>query len=169
MNVISSNFTSLRWCLSFLLLQRVWVFILYVWFPELQRAHITRNKFHWLLPNIAYEIWKTILRNLNYVQCLKLAPMEKAWLMFTMEYSLSRKDMAPMENTYKFMNVFWSGNRHGKRKKKYSIKDTMSIKVSLMHDIKWRSKSNVTSSFWEIWNGFTFLCYFFLFTIIVNW
>ena len=32
-----------------------------------------------MLPNIAYATWKTILKHLNYVQCLNIAPIEKAW------------------------------------------------------------------------------------------
>ena len=31
--------------------------------------------------------------------------------------------------------------------KEYSIKDTMSIKISFMHYIKWANKTDVTSSF----------------------
>ena len=45
-------------------------------------AAIASSK-QWLLPNIAHAIWKTILSNLNYVQCLNIAPKEK---IFKMEY-----------------------------------------------------------------------------------
>ena len=53
--------------------------------------------------------------------------------------------------------------------KEYSIKDTMSIKISFMHYIKWTSKTNITSSFWGIWRGLYFSATFFIFTIIINW
>ena len=35
--------------------------------------------------NIAYGLWKTILWELNYVKCLNIAPMKKAWFMALME------------------------------------------------------------------------------------
>ena len=55
--------------------------------------------------------------------------------------------MAPMEYTLKVYSpkgkgmllrkiVFQSGNRHGKRLKKYNIKDTLSFKISFMHYMK---------------------------------
>ena len=45
------------------------------------KIHIPRNKLWWLLPNIAYVMRKTILRNLDYVQCLNIALMKKPWCM----------------------------------------------------------------------------------------
>ena len=80
-----------------------------------------------MLQNIAYAIQRTILRNLNYVQCLILAPVEKAWFLGPVDYSPNGKSiMAPMEHTsmvYSFNEkgmvlwnvLFWSGNGHGKR------------------------------------------------------
>ena len=67
-----------------------------VWFPGIKRTHISRDTFQWLLPNMAFAIWKARLRNLHYVQCLNIAPTEKAWfmapngkgIMASMEYSL---------------------------------------------------------------------------------
>ena len=55
--------------------------------------------------------------------------------------------MAPMEYTLKDYSpkgkgmllrriVFQSGNRHGKRLKRYNIKDTLSVKISFMHYMK---------------------------------
>ena len=43
-----------------------------------------------------------------------------------------------MKKTWFYERLFYeSGNRHGKRlKKKYSIKDAMSIKISFMHYMK---------------------------------
>ena len=76
---------------------------------------------------MAYAIWRTILRNSNYVQCLKLAPMEKAWYLASMEYSPNGKSIiAPMKHTPMIYNfnekgmilwkiLFQSGNGHGKR------------------------------------------------------
>ena len=49
---------------------------------------LRRNSLQWLLPNIAYAIWKTILKTLNYVQCLNIAFLEKAWFMAPMEKTL---------------------------------------------------------------------------------
>ena len=45
------------------------------------------STFQWLLLNITYAILKIILRNLNYVQCLNMVPMAKAWFTAPMEYS----------------------------------------------------------------------------------
>lgn len=83
--------------------------------------------FQWLLPNTAYAIRKTILRNLNYVQWLSMALMEKTWLMVVMEYSPNDKDImvpveyTPMVNSPNRKNmVLWKAllegsNGHGKR------------------------------------------------------
>ena len=47
--------------------------------------------FQYLLSNIAYTIWKIILKSLNYVQCLNIAHIEKAKFMMQMEYSPNGK------------------------------------------------------------------------------
>ena len=72
--------------------------------------------------------------NLNYVQCLNLIPMEKAWFMAPMEYSPNGKGiMAPVEYTpmvcspngkvmFLWKIIFRRGNGHGKRLQKYNIK-----------------------------------------------
>ena len=66
--------------------------------------------------------------------------------------------------------VFPSGNRHGKRKKRCTKKDTMSVKISFRHYrnyITWtRVKVPVVCGDF-IW--FIFFGLFYLFTIIVNW
>ena len=62
-------------------------------------------------------MWKTILRNLNFVQCLDIAPMEKAWFY----EELLIKVVIVMVKTIK-----------------YSIKDTISIKTSFMHYLRWK-------------------------------
>ena len=47
-----------------------------------------------------HAIWKRIPRNLSYVQCLNIAPLEKAWFMAAMGYSPNGKGiMGPMEYT----------------------------------------------------------------------
>ena len=49
--------------------------------------------------------------------------------------------------------------------KEFSIEDTMSIKISFMHYMKW---TRVMIQFSRNLISFIFFCYFFLFTIIVN-
>ena len=51
---------------------------------------------------------------------------------------------------------------------KYSIKDTMSIKISLMHYMQLK-KIMLPVVFEEFEMIYMFLLYFFLFTIIVKW
>ena len=42
-----------------------------------------------------------------------------------------------MKKTWFYERLFYeSGNRHGKRLKRYNIKDAMSIKISFMHYMK---------------------------------
>ena len=80
--------------------------------------------------------------------------MGKAWFMVAMEYSPNRKI------------VFGKGNRHGNRYKRYSIKDTMSIKISFIHCVK-SNKSNVPVVFEEFEMVNIFLLFFSI--IKVNW
>ena len=138
---MSSNFTSIRWwywsCPS---LQCVRIFIEHVWFPEFKRTYISRNTSQWLLPNISFAISKTRYRNLHYVQCLNIAPMEKAWfmapngkgIMASMEYSLityspNGRGMVLWNIVFQVVTVM------AKEKKRCTIKDTMSIKITFMH------------------------------------
>ena len=79
--------------------------------------------------------------------------MGKAWFMVAMEYSPNRKDMV----FWKI--VFGKGNRHGNRYKRYSIKDTMSIKISFIHCVK-SNKSNVPVVFEEFEMVNIFLLFF---------
>ena len=46
---------------------------------------------------VQYEKWKTMLRNLNYVQCLNIAPMKKA--LFRPQWNVSSWFISPMEYT----------------------------------------------------------------------
>ena len=64
--------------------------------------------FQYLLSNIAYTIWKIILKSLNYVQCLNIAHIEKAKFMMQMEYS-PNGIMAPRE----YSLVVYSPNGKG--------------------------------------------------------
>ena len=51
-----------------------------------------------------------ILRSLNYVHCLKIVQMEKAWFMVSMEYTRNVKGiMVPTENAL----IFYRPNRKG--------------------------------------------------------
>ena len=75
-----------------------------------------------MLPNIAYAIWKAILRKLNCGQYLNIVPIEKTWLMAPIEYSTRvEKTLWPQWNIptrfIALMEKVWfrSGNRHGKR------------------------------------------------------
>ena len=107
--------------------------------------------------------------NLNYVQCLSIALMEKAWFMAPVECNFNGKGiMVPMEYISMVYSlngkgmdlwkiVFRSGNRRGKRGKKYSIKDAMSIKFANFHQV---DKNNVTSSFQGFWKGLYFFANF---------
>ena len=54
------------------------------------------------------------------------------------------------------------------KNEKYSIKDTMSIKISLMHYMQLK-KIMLPVVFEEFEMIYMLLLYFFLFTIIVNW
>ena len=54
------------------------------------------------------------------------------------------------------------------KNEKYSIKDTMSVKISLMHYMQLK-KIMLPVVFEEFEMIYMFLLYFFLFTIIVNW
>ena len=70
-----------------------------------------------MLPNIAYATWKTILKHLNYVQCLNIAPIEKAWF------------ITPTEKAWFYVRLFFELIIAMVKDKKYSIKDTISIKI----------------------------------------
>ena len=90
------------------------------------------------------------LRSLNHLQCLKIVQMEKAWFMISMEYSRNGKGiMVPIENTLIFYTPIekgWFSHRLlfkvvivMVKYKKYSIKDTISIKISLYIRWSWQA------------------------------
>ena len=77
-----------------------------------------------------YKIWKTILKRLNYVQCLNIAPMEKAlWP----QRNITLWVIAPMEKAWFYKRLFFEVAIAMVKEKKYSIKYTTSVKISFMH------------------------------------
>ena len=86
---------------------------------------------------------KTILGNLNCVQCLNKVLMEKAWFMVPKEYNPKGKELcsqrnipswfiAPMER-YGFMKIiFRSGNRQCKRDHSFSTYSKFSEKLTFL-------------------------------------
>ena len=93
-----------------------------------------------------------------------IVPVEKA---FWLQWNISCRLIPLMEKAWFYERLFFE--EVIVMVKEYCIKDTMSIKISFMHYIKWTSKTSVTSSFWGIWNGLYFFATFFIFTIIINW
>ena len=73
-----------------------------------------------------------------------------------------------MEKTWFYKRLFFELVIVMVKDKKYSIKDTMSIKISLMHYMQLK-KIMLPVVFEEFEMIYMFLLYFFLFTIIVNW
>ena len=100
-NLLSSNFTSVRWCCWSSLSLLLFVSLFSVSGSPSFKNHIFQETpFSGCFHIFAYAIWKTIPRNLNYVQCLNITPMEKVWFMVPKEYSPNRKGiMAPIEYT----------------------------------------------------------------------
>ena len=173
---MGSNFTSLRWwCWFCLSLQCVGIFIQRVWFPEFTRAHTSRNTFQWLLPNIAFAIWKTILRNLHYVQCLNIAPMQKAWLMApngkrimaSMEYSLityspNGRGMVLWNIVFQVVTIMAKEKKmHYKR---YSVNENY---FYALQELYYKNKRKFTSSFWGVLYGLYFSVPF-LFSLLLS-
>ena len=57
-------------------------------------------------------VWKTVLRDLNYVKCSNIAPMKKAWFMAPMEKAWPQLNMpswfiAPMEKAWFYERLFF--------------------------------------------------------------
>ena len=141
--------------------------------------NIWRDTFQWVLPNIAFAIWKKRLRNLHYVQCLNIAPMKIAYALWP---QWIRNNGLNWIYTH---NLLPRWKRHGfyeilffqviivmvKDKKRWTLKDAMSITISFMHYrnyITWtRVKLPVVFEEFDLVYVFWFL--FFFFTIIVNW
>ena len=76
--------------------------------------------------------------------------------------------MAPMEKTWFYKRLFFEFVIVMVKDEKYRIKDTMSIKVSLMHYMQ-LTRVMLPEVFEEFEMIYMFLLYFFLFTIIVKW
>ena len=138
------------------------------------------DTFQWLLTNVTHGIGKTILRNLNYVQCLKITPMEKArfmtqWNIAPIEkalwpiWSVSSQFIALMEKAWFYETLFFEVITVIVKDEKMQYKIyTISIKISFMHYMKW-TRVMLPVVFEEFQMVFVFLIFFFLFTIIVNW
>ena len=73
-----------------------------------------------------------------------------------------------MEKTWFYKRLFFELVIVMVKDEKYSIKDTMSIKISLMHYMQLK-KIMLPVVFEEFEMIYMFLLYFFLFTIIVKW
>ena len=52
-----------------------------------------------------YEKWKTMLSNLNYVQCLNIAPVEKAW--FRPQWNIPSLFIALIEKAWFYERLFF--------------------------------------------------------------
>ena len=73
-----------------------------------------------------------------------------------------------MEKTWFYKRLFFELVIVMVKDEKYSIKDTISIKVSLMHYMQ-LTRVMLPEVFEEFEMIYMFLLYFFLFTIIVKW
>ena len=73
-----------------------------------------------------------------------------------------------MEKTWFYKRLFFELVIVMVKDEKYRIKDTMSIKVSLMHYMQ-LTRVMLPEVFEEFELIYMFLLYFFLFTIIVKW
>ena len=73
-----------------------------------------------------------------------------------------------MEKTWFYKRLFFEFVIVMVKDEKYRIKDTMSIKVSLMHYMQ-LTRVMLPEVFEEFEMIYMFLLYFFLFTIIVKW
>ena len=73
-----------------------------------------------------------------------------------------------MEKTWFYKRLFFEFVIVMVKDEKYRIKDTMSIKVSLMHYMQ-LTRVMLPEVFEEFELIYMFLLYFFLFTIIVKW
>ena len=86
-----------------------------------------------MLPSIVYAIRKKILTNLNYVQCLKIAPIEKTWpkrnivpMKKALYYGPNGKDVVLCKLFFEVEIVIIKDK-----------KDTIPIKFSFMQYMKW--------------------------------
>ena len=127
-----------------------------------------------MLPNIVFAIWKISLRNLHYLQCLNIAPVEKALFMALMEKELWPQWNMPSWFTVSVEKVWFYEILFFqvvilmvKNKKRCAIRDTMSIKINVMHHrnyIMWtRIKLPVVfeefDTIYIFWLFFYFHCY----------
>ena len=109
-----------------------------------------------MLPNIAYAMRKTILRNLNYAQCLNIALMKKAWFIAPMEkalwcqWNITPWFIVPMEKARFYERFFFEILMVVVKDKKIRYK-RYNVNKTKFYALRGVSKSNVNSSFWGIW------------------
>ena len=104
-------------------------------------------------------------RNLNYVPCLNLAPVEKAWFLGQLNIAPVEKGLwrrwnipswfiAPMEKAWFYKRFFFEAVMFMvKDKRKYN----KNLNKNWFYTLYEVDRTNVTSSFWGIWTGLYFL------------
>ena len=131
-----------------------------------------------MLPNIAFAIWKIRLINLHYVQCLNISPMKNTGFMVLMEKELWPQWNVPpwfiasVAKLWFYEILFFQGTIlmvKDKKRRSFTLKDTMSIKIIFMHNrnyITW-TRVKLPVLFVEFDMVYIFWL-FFLFTVIVS-
>ena len=131
-----------------------------------------------MLPNIAFAIWKIRLINLHYVQCLNISPMKNTGFMVLMEKELWPQWNVPpwfiasVAKLWFYEILFFQGTIlmvKDKKRRSFTLKDTMSIKIIFMHNrnyITW-ARVKLPVLFVEFDMVYIFWL-FFLFTVIVS-
>ena len=131
-----------------------------------------------MLPNIAFAIWKIRLINLHYVQCLNISPMKNTGFMVLMEKELWPQWNVPpwfiasVAKLWFYEILFFQGTIlmvKDKKRRSFTLKDTMSIKIIFMHNRNYMTWARVKLPvlFAEFDMIYIFLL-FFLFTVIVS-
>ena len=131
-----------------------------------------------MLPNIAFAIWKIRLINLHYVQCLNISPMKNTGFMVLMEKELWPQWNVPpwfiasVAKLWFYEILFFQGTIlmvKDKKRRSFTLKDTMSIKIIFMHNRNYMTWARVKLPvlFAEFDMVYIFWL-FFLFTVIVS-
>ena len=131
-----------------------------------------------MLPNIAFVIWKIRLINLHYVQCLNIAPMKETGFMALTEKELWSQWNIPLwfiasvAKLWFYEILFFQVTIlmvKDKKRRSFTLKDTMSIKIIFMHNrnyITW-ARVKLPVLFVEFDMVYIFWL-FFLFTVIAS-
>ena len=127
--MISRNFISLRWWRwSSLSLQCICMFIQSSYFLGFKEPTLQGKPLSGCFQ--ICKIWKIILKRLNYVQCLNIAPMEKAlWP----QRNITLWVIAPMQKAWFYKRLFFEVAIAMVKDKKYRIKYTTFVKISFIH------------------------------------